>query len=76
MKMPFSGAGLLNEPTIKTALLAGLEKQLNAALKLDPVSLVELGKMAGVVVEVECAEPEFQCYVSLEPEAYSVAWLS
>ena len=73
MKAPFSGTRLLNDPAIKTTVLAGLEKQFNAALALDPVTVIQLSEMAGVVVEVQCSEPEFQCYVFLEKEGVRLA---
>ncbi|MDD7804607.1 MAG: hypothetical protein PUP46_03345 [Endozoicomonas sp. (ex Botrylloides leachii)] len=66
MRASFPNEGFLNEPSVKAALLAGLEKQLDAALMLDPVSMTEIGKMAGIVVEVYCTEPKFKCYASLE----------
>ncbi|WP_330926457.1 hypothetical protein [Candidatus Sororendozoicomonas aggregata] len=66
MNSPFSLSRLLSEPTIKMAVLTGLEKQLNKVLLLDPLTLKKLGELSGTVVDVQCSDPEFQCYVFLD----------
>ncbi len=73
MKLPLPGVSLLNDPSFKTAWLATLEKQLNAILRLDPVSVKQLAKMAGAVIDVQCSEPEFSCYVHLEQDGIRLA---
>ena len=64
----FPPIGLFSDPAIKTALLTGLEKQLNAALALDPVSKNALGKMAGIVIEVHITELRLTSYLCLEQD--------
>ncbi len=73
MKSPFSLSHLLNKPTIKMAVLAGLEKQLNNVLPLDPLTLKKLGELSGTVVDVQCSEPEFQCYFFLDKTGIRLA---
>ncbi|MDP0560940.1 MAG: hypothetical protein QS721_00845 [Candidatus Endonucleobacter sp. (ex Gigantidas childressi)] len=66
------GTEFFNYPATKTAVLAGLEKQLNAVLGLDPVTMVKLGEMAGTVVDIQCSDPEFQCYLHLQQKRISL----
>ena len=56
---------IFSDPVIKTSCLAVLEKQVNALLGLDPVTLKRLSKHFGRVVEFHCNEPDFHCYAHL-----------
>ncbi len=73
IKPPFIGGGLFGDPAIKTAVLALLEKQLNAIIGLDPVIVRQLGAMEGRVVEIHCLEPDVQCYLYLEASGVRLA---
>ncbi|MDP0588211.1 MAG: hypothetical protein QS748_03010 [Candidatus Endonucleobacter bathymodioli] len=72
MTSTFFGTKFINDPVIKTTVLAGLEKQLNAVLGLDPVTIVKLGGISGVVIDVQCSDPEFQCYLHLQQKSISL----
>lgn len=60
----------LTDPVLKGAFLAALEKQLNALLALDPVTLTRLGALAGRVVAFQITAPALQGYI--HPGAFGI----
>lgn len=61
------------DPTFKTAFLSWLEIQVNKALELDPATAKRLHALDGAVIEFQCLEPRFHCYVFLDPEGVRCA---
>ena len=56
---------MMISPTIHTAGLAGLELAINSALKLDPATLIKLGKLNGHVFHIQLTAPELDFYLIL-----------
>jgi ubiquinone biosynthesis protein UbiJ len=51
------------DPALRSAALAGLERAANAALALSPHSRRALAALAGRVVAIECTAPAFSVYL-------------
>lgn len=54
-------------------LLAGADSGINALLRLDPVSLQRLRRLAGQVLAVHAREPELSLYLVLQPDGLRLA---
>ena len=65
MNTSFNVYYIFNDPVFRTIFLAGLERQLNIALSLDPVTISRLCSMSNIVINIQCSEPRFQFYVYL-----------
>jgi ubiquinone biosynthesis protein UbiJ len=50
-------------PTLHSAVLAGLERAINAALALSPHSRDEVAALAGTAVAIDCTAPAFSVYL-------------
>ena len=61
------------DPVITTGLLAALERQINAALALDPVTVKKLTHQFGKVVAFRCLSPLWTCYVHFEQNGVRLA---
>lgn len=59
-------AALRNDPTLSMALLSGLEKAINLALKYDPATQRKLASFDGVWLKLEISDLDFSFYFSSE----------
>ncbi|MGB1271153.1 MAG: ubiquinone biosynthesis accessory factor UbiJ [Endozoicomonas sp.] len=61
------------DPAIKTGLLMGIERQVNALLSLDPVVFKRLSACAGKVIRVQVTSPDMECLIHLERDGLRLA---
>lgn len=61
------------DPTLKTGLLSVIEKVVNRTLSLDPVTLKRLETHQGAVIQIDCIEPEVQCWLWIESNGIRLA---
>lgn len=61
------------DPVLKMGLLAAIERQVNALLALDPVTIKKLSRWFGKVVAFQCTSPEWSCYVHVEQDSIRLA---
>lgn len=58
---------------VKTGMLAALERQVNALLALDPVTIKKLSQWFGKVVDFQCTSPDWSCFVHFEQDRIRLA---
>ncbi|USE35344.1 SCP2 domain-containing protein [Endozoicomonas sp. SCSIO W0465] len=58
---------------IKTGLLAAIERQVNALLTLDPVTIKKMSHWFGKVINFQCISPQWSCYVHFEQDRIRLA---
>ncbi|WP_419533054.1 ubiquinone biosynthesis accessory factor UbiJ [Endozoicomonas sp.] len=59
--------------TIKTGLLVAIERQVNALLALDPVTIKKLSHWFGKVAAFQCTSPQWVCYAHFEHDRIRLA---
>ena len=59
--------------TIKTGLLAAIERQVNALLALDLVTIKKLSHWFGKVAAFQCTSPQWVCYAHFEHDRIRLA---
>lgn len=53
---------------LRTALLAGAERGINRALRLDPTALPRLARLGGRIIEIDCSAPAWRVFVLADGE--------
>ncbi|MGB0360007.1 MAG: ubiquinone biosynthesis accessory factor UbiJ [Endozoicomonas sp.] len=61
------------DPVITTGLLAAIERQVNAILALDPVTVKKLKHQFGKVVAFRCLSPQWACFVHFMQDGVRLA---
>ena len=58
---------------LSAALLAGAERAINSALRLDPTALPRLARLGGRVIEIDCTAPVCRLFVLADGEGLRLA---
>ena len=58
---------------LRTALLAGAERGINRALRLDPTALPRLARLGGRIIEIDCSAPAWRVFVLADGEGLRLA---
>ncbi|MCQ4318008.1 SCP2 domain-containing protein [Stutzerimonas zhaodongensis] len=58
---------------LRAALLAGAERAINAALRLDPTALPRLARLNGRIIEIDCTAPAWRLFVLADSEGLRLA---
>ncbi|MCF7201283.1 ubiquinone biosynthesis accessory factor UbiJ [Pseudomonas oligotrophica] len=63
---------------LRQALLATAEQGINRVLRLDPVALPRLARLAGRIIEIDCNSPAFRLFILVEEDGLRLAssWAS
>lgn len=57
----------------RAALLAGAERAINRALRLDPTALPRLARLSGRIIEIDCTAPALRLFVLADGEGLRLA---
>ena len=57
----------------RAAVLAGAERAINAALRLDPTALPRLARLNGRIIEIDCTAPAWRLFVLADSEGLRLA---
>lgn len=58
---------------LRAALLAGAERGINHALRLDPTALPRLAKLSGRIIEIDCTAPAWRLFILADAEGLRLA---
>lgn len=57
----------------RAALLAGAERAVNRALRLDPTALPRLARLSGRIIEIDCTAPALRLFILADGEGLRLA---